>query len=375
MPRKNKIIIRTGTGAPAAADFATGEPGFDSTAGALYIKNAAGQMSQITGGGGGATEVYEYASASNFPATGSAASLYIDKDRGKVFRWEAAAYVELGPVGGGLSWASVPSSSTASGSAGQIAYDSRFLYVAIGSNTWRRTAWQAWDTDANFSSVALLLHMDGSGQTFIDSSGTPKTITASGNATQTTDQSRFGGVSAYFDGSGDHIQTAINGVSSLSFSTVQHTVEFWFRTTSTQQYTCLFYRGRQVEAAYDYVLNINNSSPTSGNLALYSLGFGGAAMSENTGGLNDGQWHHVAIVRDASNVFRMYVDGSQRASRTFDMTESYSNSSDSVIRIGRDGALAGRDYAGYIDELRISRVCRYPGGVSFTPSTAAFPDA
>lgn len=50
MPRKNKIIFRTGTGAPSAADFATGEPGFDSVAGTLYIKNAAGSMAQIAGG-------------------------------------------------------------------------------------------------------------------------------------------------------------------------------------------------------------------------------------------------------------------------------------------------------------------------------------
>ena len=53
MPRKNKIIIRTGTGAPSASDFVTGEPAFDSSAGSLYIKNAAGTMAQITGGGGG----------------------------------------------------------------------------------------------------------------------------------------------------------------------------------------------------------------------------------------------------------------------------------------------------------------------------------
>lgn len=230
-------------------------------------------------------------------------------------------------------------------------------------------------TDANFSSVALLLHMDGSGSTFVDSSGTPKTITAAGNATQTTDQSKFGGKSLYVDGSGDSIETAINGVSSLSFSTVEHTVEFWFRTSSTRQYACLFYRGRQVEAAYDYVININNVTATSGDIYLFSLGLGGSALGSSIDGLNDNQWHHLAICRDSGNVLRMYIDGVQRASMTFNMTETHSNSSDSIIRIGRDGALTSRDFAGYIDDLRISRVCRYPGGTTFTPPTAAFPDA
>jgi hypothetical protein len=216
--------------------------------------------------------------------------------------------------------------------------------------------------------------MNGSGNTFTDSSATPKAIMAFGNVTQSTEQSKFGGKAAYFDGTGDYIQLSTQNQSSLQFSTQQHTVEFWFKTAIMQQYTCLFYRGQQSEAAYDYVLNINNASASAGDLALYSLGFGGA-MTTTSGGWNDNVWHHVAIVRDAGNVFRMYVDGVQQATRTYDMTQSYSNSSDSIIRIGKDGALSGRDYSGYIDELRISTVCRYPSGTSFVPSAIAFSDA
>lgn len=59
MPRKNKIILRTGTGTPSASDFAVGEPAFDSGSGTLYIKNAAGQMAQITGGGLGANDAID----------------------------------------------------------------------------------------------------------------------------------------------------------------------------------------------------------------------------------------------------------------------------------------------------------------------------
>ena len=230
-------------------------------------------------------------------------------------------------------------------------------------------------TDPDFASVSLLLHMDGTGATFVDSSGTPKTVTAGGNATQSATQSRWGGKSAYFDGAGDYVQLSTYGQSALQFSTVQHTVEFWFQTTTTQQYTCLFYRGREgVAASYDYVVNINNASASAGDLALYSMGFGGA-MATTGGGWNDGAWHHVAVVRDSGDVFRLYVDGVQRSSRTYSMTQSYSSSSDSVIRIGGDAALSGRDCAGYLDDVRISAVCRYPNGTTFTPPTAAFPNA
>ena len=53
MARIAKILIRNGTAAPNAADFDVAEPAWDKTAGKLYIKNAAGSMVEITGGGGG----------------------------------------------------------------------------------------------------------------------------------------------------------------------------------------------------------------------------------------------------------------------------------------------------------------------------------
>jgi hypothetical protein len=272
--------------------------------------------------------------------------------------------------GGSFSWASVPASSSSSGTAGQIAYDSDAFYVCTATNTWRRFPFSG---ELYLSSVVASLHLNGTNgsTTITDSSSAGRTWTAYGNASISTAQSKFGSASLYCDGSGDYIQTSTYGVSDLACNTVQHTVEFWFRTTTTRQYTCLFYRGRAgVSAAYDYVININNESASAGDLALYSIGLGGSSLTSSTGGYNDGAWHHVAVVRDASNVIRMYIDGVQRGTLTYNMTESYSASSDSVVRIGRDGALTDRDYAGYIDDLRITRACRYPAGTTFTPPTS-----
>lgn len=53
----------------------------------------------------------------------------------------------------------------------------------------------------------LLLHMDGVGNTFIDSA-TNKTVNTRGNVTQSTTQSKFGGKSCYFDGDGDYLDIA-----------------------------------------------------------------------------------------------------------------------------------------------------------------------
>lgn len=47
---------------------------------------------------------------------------------------------------GGLtpSFVPVPASSTASGTAGQMAYDDDYLYVAVAANTWRRIPLNDW---------------------------------------------------------------------------------------------------------------------------------------------------------------------------------------------------------------------------------------
>lgn len=47
----NTIKIRNGTTVPNPANFVTAEPAFDSSAGKLYIKNAAGSMVEIGAGG------------------------------------------------------------------------------------------------------------------------------------------------------------------------------------------------------------------------------------------------------------------------------------------------------------------------------------
>lgn len=52
--------------------------------------------------------------------------------------------VGTGSVGSGLSWSNVPASATASGTAGQIAYDGEYLYVASATNTWVRAALSTW---------------------------------------------------------------------------------------------------------------------------------------------------------------------------------------------------------------------------------------
>lgn len=97
MPRTNRILIRSGTTVPSAADFSTNEPAFDRSSGKLYVKNAAGTMVEI--GAGGATSVVEGATTAAFPATGAAATLYLATDSRRLYSWTGSVYAEVGAGG------------------------------------------------------------------------------------------------------------------------------------------------------------------------------------------------------------------------------------------------------------------------------------
>jgi hypothetical protein len=78
--------------------------------------------------------------------------------------------------------------------------------------SWLITGSEKTPVDPQFGSVSLLLHGDGTNgsTTITDSSPTPKTVTAVGNAQISTAQSKFGGVSV---GTWSHIAAVrYNGV-------------------------------------------------------------------------------------------------------------------------------------------------------------------
>jgi hypothetical protein len=227
--------------------------------------------------------------------------------------------------------------------------------------------------DLSIGSVPLLLHMDGSGATFVDSSPSPKTVAVSGNATQSAAQSKFGGKSAYFDGSGDSLDISTHQQSALQFMAAPFTVEFWFRTAASNLYCNMFYAGQTASGTFGIAVNLNNDT-ADGSVFVYHAG-GVGRYGTRDANYCDNAWHHLALCRDTGNVLRLYIDGVQKDTQTANLGNSYLTETNSVIRVGKDGHESGRDYTGYIDDVRITRACRYPGGTSFTPPTAAFPDS
>ena len=206
-------------------------------------------------------------------------------------------------------------------------------------------------------SVSLLLHGDGTNgsTTITDSSPSPKTVTAVGNAQISTTQSKFGGASIAFDGSGDYL--SIPASSDFLFGTGAFTIEAWIYLLATGQQHV--YEART--SGNGVLLYVN---------ALTQLSFYSNGATRLTGEtVATGQWNHIAVTRSSGET-KLFLNGTPSASIFYD--SQYYNSPTTSIFIGTNG-VGGSYVNGYIDDLRITKgVARYTS--NFTPPTAPFPD-
>ena len=227
--------------------------------------------------------------------------------------------------------------------------------------------------DANYASVSLLLHGDGANAstTFTDNSPTPKTPTVNGNAQISTAQSKFGGASIKLDGAGDYITYADSA--DFAFGTGDFTVECWFYESATGAIRQIVGQHSTASLTNTSFIILSDSGKLSFSANYGSVSVVAANASTHTGSA----WHHVAGVRDGTNI-RLYLDGVHIASAAIG-TNTVNNSTRPLCigtvmnDTGREPA--GYDFNGYIDDLRISKgVARYTGTGSFTPPAQAHPN-
>ena len=212
-------------------------------------------------------------------------------------------------------------------------------------------------TDPYFANVVLLLPMDGTGNTFVDASAVPKTITANGNATQSATQSKWGGKSGLFDGSGDWLSIANHPGLNLS-TAAAWVIEGWIYPLAIQQYIAL-------------VSKRSFSNPTS-----YYVHFGNGYLSfwngsSNLVGSTQGQineWSHFAAAYSAGWI-RLYWNGSLVGSASMSINEI-----DVPVTVGRHFSSVEEVFNGYIDDLRITKGSdRGYTGATIPVPTTAFP--
>lgn len=87
-------ILRSTTTGNTPSSLVSGQIAINEADGILFFRALNGSVTPLSAS---VTELYEYASVANFPPTGTSPALYVDKYRGKIFRWETSAYVEVGP--------------------------------------------------------------------------------------------------------------------------------------------------------------------------------------------------------------------------------------------------------------------------------------
>jgi len=324
----------TANAVPTTSDLDANELAINWADGKAYTKNASGNIVSVTLGGGG---------------------------------------------GGGLTWSAVPASATATGTAGQIAYDDTngFFYVATATNTWGRVAVPAWDTE--FASVILLLPMDNS-TGFTNMSLNPLTVTAHGDTRISTAQSKFGGASALFDGDGDFLTIPNNAAFNLG--TGDFVIEAWIYINANSPANPEAQRGFSVCSTWNagnppisgWILAVQGNSTTTGTgLQLDSWnGQSSGTLFRATASIAHSTWHHIAA-SVIGGTRRLYLDGTLLTdSQTITVGDGYTqfNNFSNALRIAGS---ALNNYPlpinGYIDDLRITK----GSGRSYSGATIPVP--
>lgn len=216
------------------------------------------------------------------------------------------------------------------------------------------------ESDPNFSSVVLLLHMDGANNstTFTDSSQAANTVTAFDGAAISTAQSKFGNASGLFE---SPKRLEIPGSANFDLSSVDFTIEAWIYGTS------LVYDGAIVArdlygGNFSWGLYVNSTNVHFATNNFLTVRSGSTTISEN-------QWHHVAAT-SSGGTLRLFLNGNELLAEATTVTNATSDVSVGCFSANNPNTF----FNGYIDELRITKgVARYTA--AFTPPAAPFPDS
>jgi hypothetical protein len=218
-----------------------------------------------------------------------------------------------------------------------------------------------------YTNTVLLLKGDGTNgsTTILDSSkvaGSPKTVTAAGNAQISTVQSKFGGSSISFAGGTGSRLTAPN-TTDLALLSADFTVEMWayFATADNE-----FFYWNCNDNAFGGLRLIQFSSTSIQVLASTNGSAHTTNVSANNA-LSVNSWQHIAVSKQGS-ALKIFVDGIEVLATT--ITGALNNGGRNNIG-GRSFPASQNTMTGYIDDLRITKgISRY--NATFTPPTASF---
>ena len=153
-----------------------------------------------------------------------------------------------------------------------------------------------------------------------------------------------------FVGSSQYISTSVNAPSSTSI-----TYEWWFYQTNNTPANQGMLQTRTNSSDGDGIdVSVENGSITVSTYGVFLL--------QGAGTVNLNTWHHIALVRNGSSSWTVYLDGSSIGG-----TFAFSNTTGTELVIGRK-EINGSFFQGYISNFRyVKEVAVYTS--NFTPST------
>jgi hypothetical protein len=241
------------------------------------------------------------------------------------------------------------------------------LLVSGTSSIYTSTA----NVNTTFAAANTTLLMNFTDAAITDATTTVNLETV-GDAKVVTANSKFGGSSMFFDGTGDALPIPYNPV--LNFDTGNFTIEFWIYVTATPSAEGYFFSiGPAGSGSANRGVRIASHNGTAAGIYFYPLGVSAETLLGSFPSAN--VWHHIAIVRNGATITG-YVDGTALGTTinasTTAITAISSGDYSFVGGLHSSGSTPRLFYNGYIDDLRVTKgIARYTG--NFTVSANASP--
>lgn len=219
------------------------------------------------------------------------------------------------------------------------------------------------NVNTTFASSNCSLLLNYTNGAIIDSSMANDLETA-GNTQISTAQSKWGGSSIYFDGTGDYLLARYNKLFGLLDDQGDFTLEGWFYRTvvGTGQFLLSTMEFTGTYTGWGLVFNNTN---TAGFFCYDSGNTPQSLTSTSTVGLNT--WAHVAVSRSGGTT-RLFVNGVVEATRTVAFANTVTQS---PLVFGLRPDFGDSLYTGYMQDVRITfGYARYTA--NFTPPTGPF---
>jgi len=219
--------------------------------------------------------------------------------------------------------------------------------------------------DPYWDKVTLQMHMNDTGLTDVKG----HTVSLFGNAARSATQSKFGGFSAAFDGTGDYLSVA-NASADCDMSGT-FTFECWYYPNSLTVAPFLFMTNGASGVNAGNNIYIETTGAVSVVFAKASSPTTQTGLTTAAGLVTSGAWNHIAVTK-VGLIVTVFVNGIKALTSTLAEAVAAGVSTRAVV-IGAHYLGTVQFANGYIDDMRFTKnVERYTA--SFNVPTAAYPD-